>query len=128
MARMISSSPGLFGFLPAAINIHLRLLLVVVLTVVSGSLEPPSQLGQQSYPLLVDENALLDDFGAHGHELTQSQNFQRQDALVKACAQMRDHLEYKSLDELNPFQMSHLLVDEKHKFLYCYVPKVSWNR
>nr|XP_019561054.2 carbohydrate sulfotransferase 11 [Aedes albopictus] len=131
MARMISSSPGLFGFLPAAINIHLRLLVVVVLTVVSGSLEPPSQLGQQSYPLLVDENALLDDFGAHGHELTQSQNFQRQDALVKACAQMRDHLEYKSLDELNPFQMSHLLVDEKHKFLYCYVPKVActnWKR
>lgn len=99
-----------------AINIHL-----VLVTVSGGSLEPSQQ---HAFPVLVEDNA-LDDFSAHGHELTQSQNFQRQDALVKACAQMRDHLEYKSLDELNTFQMSHLLVDEKHKFLYCYVPKVS---
>lgn len=101
-----------------AVNIHLA--------VTVNSLEP----SQHAVPVLVDENT-LDDLGAHGYELTQSQNFQRQDALSKACAQMRDQLEYKSVDELNSFQMSHLLVDEKHKFLYCYVPKVActnWKR
>ncbi|XP_039436122.1 carbohydrate sulfotransferase 13-like [Culex pipiens pallens] len=76
-----------------------------------------------------DENELGE--GMHTYELTQSQNFQRQDAMLKACAQMRDTMEYKTVDELNTFQMSHLLVDRKHKFLYCYVPKVActnWKR
>lgn len=85
---------------------------------------------QHAVPTLVDGNT-LDDFGEHGYELTQSQNIQRQDVLSKVCAQIRDQLEYKSVDELNTFQMSHLLVDEKHKFLYCYVPKVActnWKR
>lgn len=80
-------------------------------------------------PLLDDENVLGE--GMHTYELTQSQNFQRQDAMLKACAQMRDTMEYKSVDELNTFQLSHLLVDRKHKFLYCYVPKVActnWKR
>ncbi|XP_065093265.1 carbohydrate sulfotransferase 11 [Ochlerotatus camptorhynchus] len=117
MGRMISPCSRLFKLL-LALNIHLA--------VTVTSLEP----SQHAVPVLVDENT-LDDFGAHGYELTQSQNIQRQDALTKACAQMRDHLEYKSVDELNTFQMSHLLVDEKHKFLYCYVPKVActnWKR
>lgn len=81
-------------------------------------------------PLLDDDENLLGE-GMHTYELTQSQNFQRQDAMMKACAQMRDTMEYKSVDELNTFQMSHLLVDRKHKFLYCYVPKVActnWKR
>lgn len=95
---------------------------------VVASLEPdPNAIPPVS--LDDDENELGE--GMHTYELTQSQNFQRQDAMLKACAQMRDQMEYKSVDELNTFQMSHLLVDRKHKFLYCYVPKVActnWKR
>ncbi|XP_053696787.1 carbohydrate sulfotransferase 11 [Sabethes cyaneus] len=79
--------------------------------------------------LMTNENTLLND--VHEYELTQAQNFQRQDTLQRACTQLRDQLEYKSLDELNSFQSNHLLIDEGHKFLYCYVPKVActnWKR
>lgn len=117
MGRMISPCWRLFKLL-LAINIHLALTVT--------SLEP----NQHVVPILVDDNT-LDDLDAHGYELTQSQNIQRQDALAKACAQMRDELEYSSVEELNTFQLSHLLIDEKHKFLYCYVPKVActnWKR
>lgn len=117
MGRMISPCLRLFKLL-LAINIHLALTVT--------SLEP----NQHVVPVLVEDNT-LDDLDAHGYELTQSQNIQRQDALAKACAQMRDELEYSSVEELNTFQLSHLLIDEKHKFLYCYVPKVActnWKR
>lgn len=104
------------------------LMMAVAVTSTVASLGP----NQNAIPLSLDnddENLLGD--GMHTYELTQSQNFQRQDAMQKACAQMRDTMEYKSVDELNTFQMSHLLVDRKHKFLYCYVPKVActnWKR
>lgn len=104
------------------------LMMAVAVTSTVASLGP----NQNAIPLSLDnddENLLGDDM--HTYELTQSQNFQRQDAMQKACAQMRDTMEYKSVDELNMFQMSHLLVDRKHKFLYCYVPKVActnWKR
>lgn len=104
------------------------LMMAVAVTSTVASLGP----NQNAIPLSLDnddENLLGDDM--HTYELTQSQNFQRQDAMQKACAQMRDTMEYKSVDELNTFQMSHLLVDRKHKFLYCYVPKVActnWKR
>ena len=35
------------------------------------------------------------------------------------------------MEELNFYQMRHILVDDKYKFLYCYVPKVgcsNWKR
>lgn len=104
------------------------LMMAVAVTSTVASLGP----NQNAIPLSMDnddENLLGEDM--HTYELTQSQNFQRQDAMQKACAQMRDTMEYKSVDELNTFQMSHLLVDRKHKFLYCYVPKVActnWKR
>lgn len=104
------------------------LMMAVAVTSTVASLGP----NQNAIPLSLDnddENLLGEDM--HTYELTQSQNFQRQDAMQKACAQMRDTMEYKSVDELNTFQMSHLLVDRKHKFLYCYVPKVActnWKR
>lgn len=104
------------------------LMMAVTVTSTVASLGP----NQNAIPLSLDnddENLLGEDM--HTYELTQSQNFQRQDAMQKACAQMRDTMEYKSVDELNTFQMSHLLVDRKHKFLYCYVPKVActnWKR
>lgn len=104
------------------------LMMAVAVTSTVASLGP----NQNAIPLSLDnddENLLGEDM--HTYELTQSQNFQRQDAMQKACAQMRDTMEYKSVDELNTFQMSHLLVDRNHKFLYCYVPKVActnWKR
>lgn len=103
-------------------------MMMVAVTSTVASLEPSSQ--NAIPPSLDDDDNLLGE-GMHTYELTQSQNFQRQDAMQKACAQMRDTMEYKSVDELNTFQMSHLLVDQKHKFLYCYVPKVActnWKR
>ncbi|XP_055643549.1 carbohydrate sulfotransferase 11 [Toxorhynchites rutilus septentrionalis] len=115
MGRMISSRSSLFKFV-LAINIHL-----------SAS---SASASQQAVPGLIDEDSLSGN-DVHGYELTQSQNFMRQDVLMRACAQMRDQMEYRTVDELSTFQSSHLLVDEKHKFLYCYVPKVActnWKR
>uniref|UniRef100_A0A1Q3FJ96 Carbohydrate sulfotransferase n=2 Tax=Culex tarsalis TaxID=7177 RepID=A0A1Q3FJ96_CULTA len=105
----------------------LAVLLLAVMMAVVASLEPV----QNEIPVSLDDDENELGEGMHTYELTQSQNFQRQDAMLKACAQMRDTMAYKSVDELNTFQMSHLLVDRKHKFLYCYVPKVActnWKR
>ncbi|XP_058826361.1 carbohydrate sulfotransferase 11 [Topomyia yanbarensis] len=100
--------------------------MLLAINLAMAGLEP----SQNAVPYLVDQN-MLDELEIHGYELTQSQNFQRQDAMLRACNQLKDELEYKSVDELNSFQMSHLLIDEEHKFLYCYVPKVActnWKR
>lgn len=59
----------------------------------------------------------------HGLQLTQTLNMQRQEFLQQACKLMG--YENASLEDLNEQQMDHLLVDPSHKFLYCYVPKVS---
>ncbi|XP_055614628.1 carbohydrate sulfotransferase 11 [Uranotaenia lowii] len=97
-----------------------------------AKIKPPLlERGIVDLPNDIDEEDGEFDDVAHGYELTQAQNFLRQDALAKACAQMRDQLEYKSIEELNTFQMNHLLVDDQHKFVYCYVPKVActnWKR
>lgn len=59
----------------------------------------------------------------HSLELTQTINMQRQEYLQKQC----DTLGYSMLDvnDLTDEQMDHMIVDQEHKFLYCYVPKVS---
>ncbi|EDS43482.1 chondroitin 4-sulfotransferase [Culex quinquefasciatus] len=105
----------------------LALMLSLLVMAVVASMEP----SRDAIPVSLDDDENELGEGMHTYELTQSQNFQRQDAMLKACAQMRDTMEYKTVDELNTFQMSHLLVDRKHKFLYCYVPKVActnWKR
>lgn len=102
-------------------------MLSLLVMAVVASMEP----SRDEIPVTLDDDENELGEGMHTYELTQSQNFQRQDAMLKACAQMRDTMEYKTVDELNTFQMSHLLVDRKHKFLYCYVPKVActnWKR
>uniref|UniRef100_A0A8D8BNW9 Carbohydrate sulfotransferase n=1 Tax=Culex pipiens TaxID=7175 RepID=A0A8D8BNW9_CULPI len=103
------------------------LMLSLLVMAVVASMEP----SRDEIPVTLDDDENELGEGMHTYELTQSQNFQRQDAMLKACAQMRNTMEYKTVDELNTFQMSHLLVDRKHKFLYCYVPKVActnWKR
>lgn len=59
----------------------------------------------------------------HSLELTQTINIQRQEYLQKQC----ETLGYTALtlDDLTDEQMDHMIVDKEHKFLYCYVPKVS---
>lgn len=55
--------------------------------------------------------------------LIQSNNFQRQELLQQKCDKY--HLDNKLVYKLTEADMEHLLIDKKHKFLYCYVPKVS---
>ncbi|KAL9929254.1 carbohydrate sulfotransferase 11 [Glossina fuscipes fuscipes] len=62
-------------------------------------------------------------------ELTQTINMQRQEYMQKQC----ETLGYNILDlnDLTEQQMEHMIVDRKHKLLYCYVPKVActnWKR
>ncbi|KAI9584182.1 hypothetical protein GQX74_010517, partial [Glossina fuscipes] len=54
-------------------------------------------------------------------ELTQTINMQRQEYMQKQC----ETLGYNILDlnDLTEQQMEHMIVDRKHKLLYCYVPK-----
>lgn len=61
----------------------------------------------------------------HSLELTQSLNLARQELIQETC---RRYPPKKSLDELPMIQLEHILVDDEHKLLYCYVPKVSLHR
>lgn len=58
----------------------------------------------------------------HSLELTQSLNLARQELIQDKCRRLPPKY---SLDDLPPSQLEHILVDEEHKLLYCYVPKVS---
>ncbi|XP_036345242.1 uncharacterized protein LOC118754472 [Rhagoletis pomonella] len=62
----------------------------------------------------------------HGLELTQTINIQRQEYLQKQCETL-GHSTH-TLDDLTEEQMDHMIVDREHKFLYCYVPKVTKKR
>lgn len=97
------------------------------------------------------ENNLNIKIGNHGFELTQANNLQRQELVQSVCdnhftssgdgyvegsptkgsllstttsttAQISDSQPFADIPD---DQLDHLLIDEKHKFLYCYVPKVS---
>lgn len=74
--------------------------------------------------LILKNNCGVDSkiYDKHEFELTQSINIQRQELIQKMCINygMAD----ESLEDLNSEQMDHMLVDKKHKFMYCYVPKV----
>lgn len=92
---------------------------------------------------LVDSvvNNLNIKIGNHGFELTQANNVQRQELIQRVCERQAlangapstngaaaATTTTNPMDELNGIpdeQLQHLLIDEKHKFLYCYVPKVS---
>lgn len=70
------------------------------------------------------ENNLNVRINDHGFELTQANNLQRQEMIQSVC----DSIGYNDTDSLlsniPDDQLDHLLIDPKHKFLYCYVPKV----
>lgn len=64
------------------------------------------------------------------YRLIQSNNIQRLELLQQKCDKyhfMDDDELYqnKSIHTLTETEMEHLLIDRSHKFLYCYVPKVS---
>lgn len=61
------------------------------------------------------------EINEHSLELTQSLNLARQELIQEACRRFSRN--YK-LDDLQPDQLRHILVDDERKLLYCYVPKV----
>ncbi|KAI5643558.1 sulfotransferase family domain-containing protein [Phthorimaea operculella] len=70
----------------------------------------------------------VEQAGEHSLELTQSLNLARQEHIQETCA--RFPLKH-TLDDLAASQLEHILVDDEHKLLYCYVPKVActnWKR
>ncbi|CAG9133488.1 unnamed protein product [Plutella xylostella] len=75
-----------------------------------------------------NNNNNVEGSGVHSIELTQSLNLARQEWIQEAC---RRRPPRGGLAELPPTQLDHILVSEKHKLLYCYVPKVActnWKR
>lgn len=68
----------------------------------------------------------------HGFELTQSNNLQRQEMIQRHCENIPPVGDTtRTLANTPDDQLDHLLIDPKHKFLYCYVPKVActnWKR
>lgn len=68
-------------------------------------------------------------FNSHGFELTQTNNLLRQERLQKMCASSQSIVQ--DVAEIPDDQLDHMIIDDKHKFLYCYVPKVActnWKR
>lgn len=55
-------------------------------------------------------------------ELAQSLNLERQQHIEEICKQNPPSF---GLDDLTPQQLDHIILDDEHKLLYCYVPKVS---
>lgn len=63
------------------------------------------------------------------YRLIQSNNIQRQELLQQKCDKYdldnNELYQNNSIHNMNDADLEHLLIDRKHKFLYCYVPKVS---
>ncbi|XP_045763514.1 carbohydrate sulfotransferase 11 [Maniola jurtina] len=69
-----------------------------------------------------------DIYSGHSLELTQSSNLARQELVQETCNRLSLNW---NLDDLPPSLLEHILVDDEHKLLYCYVPKVActnWKR
>ena len=74
---------------------------------------------------LVSGDVYNNDVSEHSLELTQSLNLARQELIQETC---RRYPPKYGLDELPQSQLEHILINEEHKLLYCYVPKVSFSR
>lgn len=64
------------------------------------------------------------------YTLIQSNNIQRQELLQQKCDKYHldnsnEIYQNRTIHTLSEIEMEHLLIDRNHKFLYCYVPKVS---
>lgn len=61
--------------------------------------------------------------------LIQANNIQRQELLQQKCdgyeMDINERYQNNSIHSLSDADLEHLLIDRKHKLLYCYVPKVS---
>lgn len=61
--------------------------------------------------------------------LIQSNNIQRQELLQQKCDKYdldnNELYQNNSIHTMSDADLEHLLIDRKHKLLYCYVPKVS---
>lgn len=78
--------------------------------------------------LLVSGDVYNNDISEHSLQLTQSLNLARQELIQETCRRYPPKL---TLNELPANKLEHILVDEEHKLLYCYVPKVActnWKR
>lgn len=67
----------------------------------------------------------------HGFELTQTNNLLRQEQVQKVCTNTQSESIVKDIRNIPNDQLDHMIIDDKHKFLYCYVPKVActnWKR
>jgi hypothetical protein len=76
--------------------------------------------------LLVLSSVLAKNFE---YRLIQSNNIQRQELFQQKCDKYyadNDVNGNRSVHTLSEMDMEHLLIDRNHKFLYCYVPKVSY--
>lgn len=64
------------------------------------------------------------------YRLIQSNNIQRQELLQQKCDKYdldnSELYQNTSIHTLSDADLEHLLIDRKHKLLYCYVPKVSF--
>lgn len=70
-------------------------------------------------------------FNSHGFELIQANNLLRQEQVQKVCANTQSESIIKDIAKIPNDQLDHMIIDDKHKFLYCYVPKVActnWKR
>lgn len=81
--------------------------------------------------LLENENNHNIRLNSHGFELTQANNLLRQEQLQKMCANLKSQSIVEDITQIPDDQLDHMIIDDKHKFLYCYVPKVActnWKR
>lgn len=80
---------------------------------------------------LDSDSTIMDATANYGFELTQANNLQRQEQVQKVCSGTDAGLHAKDLNAIPDDQFDHMIVDSRHKFLYCYVPKVActnWKR
>jgi hypothetical protein len=79
--------------------------------------------------LLITLSLSTSDSKTFEYRLTQANNIQRQELLQRKCDKydLGDNELYQNetIHTLSEADLEHLLIDRKHKFLYCYVPKVS---